>query len=144
MKLSNILILPTLAYGLQPANLLDPRQNLCPVPCGEGWCCLTGTKCIPGKSDPSVKYDCDDELLATTWPAVNVGVFSTAVDILTSIASEYSLSTTFSFKPTTASPTFTPTREIIPLPTSTNVAGAIGGARPVVGAVAGFVGWLLV
>ncbi|KAK0648083.1 hypothetical protein B0T16DRAFT_407701 [Cercophora newfieldiana] len=144
MKPFPLLAISTLASALQPAHPLEPRQNLCPIPCGEGWCCQIGTKCIPGKSDPSVKYDCDDELLSTTWPAIQVGVFSTVVDILTSIASEFSLTTTFSFSPTLASPTFTPTLPTMPSPTTTgNAAGRADGSPRVVGAVAGLMGLLL-
>jgi hypothetical protein len=138
------IILPLLSTALQPARPLSPRQNLCPVPCGENWCCLTGQKCIPGKSDPSVKYDCDDELLQTTWPAVNVGVVSSAIDILTSVASEYSITTHFSFTPTLPSLTFTPTRSLGPLVTETNAARQVGGEAKVVGLVAGVVGLVLV
>ncbi|KAK0624322.1 hypothetical protein B0T14DRAFT_517854 [Immersiella caudata] len=136
-------LLPSLTTALQPAHPLSPRQNLCPVPCGEGWCCQIGQKCIPGKLDPSVKYDCDDELLKTTWPAVNLGVFSSAIDVLTSVASEYSITTHFSFTPTIPSPTFTPTRSLGPLVTETNAAKSMGGELKVVGVVAGVFGLVL-
>lgn len=57
----------------QPAMAVDiDRRDICLVSCGEGWCCVSGQKCIAGPSDDfDTPYGCEDELLGfhTTWEA---------------------------------------------------------------------------
>lgn len=55
----------------QPA-MAPERRDICLVNCGEGWCCVSGQKCIAGPSkDFSTPYGCEDEILGfhTTWEA---------------------------------------------------------------------------
>ncbi|KAM7198604.1 hypothetical protein V8F20_006134 [Naviculisporaceae sp. PSN 640] len=55
----------------QPAMALE-RRDICLVSCGEGWCCVSGQKCVAGPSkDFSTPYGCEDEILGfhTTWEA---------------------------------------------------------------------------
>ncbi|KAM7208187.1 hypothetical protein V8F20_001467 [Naviculisporaceae sp. PSN 640] len=92
----------------------DKRQlNLCPVLCGQGWCCLTGQNCKPiSDSKPnSNPFECDDPLLQTTWEAYQGGFVSSVVDdasrLISSLASVYSTTFDLTTTPTTAASTST-------------------------------------
>ncbi|KAM7218179.1 hypothetical protein V8F06_006470 [Rhypophila decipiens] len=59
------------AQQQQPAMALEDR-DICLVSCGEGWCCVSGQKCIAGPLEGvDTPYGCEDEILGfhTTWGA---------------------------------------------------------------------------
>ncbi|KAK3341854.1 hypothetical protein B0T25DRAFT_354842 [Lasiosphaeria hispida] len=148
MKLQlSITSIVSLAHALQPAHhLLDSRQSVCPVACGQGWCCQIGTKCIPGK-DPQVKYDCDDFLLSTTWPAINMGILTEIPSVISQAASGLTLSTTFSVPSVSipSGPTTTPgaTRSGPTAASTSNAAVRPVGVCEKVGMVVAIVGAVL-